>query len=355
MFARLMRRRSFTAAGFLLLAMAFWNLPATYRGAGSTEAQERGRTTGIASDRIFEAGSLVPAEESELRSSLTTQITSITAREGQLVSKGDLLMTLDGSRFQRQLNELQIGMAEIEGDRIQVTEQLEFLDAQLELADRLAKARAEALDARRQAVGEQLKAEDVPPSVSKLELAELELSALEIRFENRRMLHELSQQKTEALTAQKQLNVRIQQIKTEMESTRQIIADCSIKAPTNGVFLMPQPSTRRTSGSATMQSGAEVREGQPLGRIATIDRLKMSVAVNESRIKRVRRGQAVRITLDAFPGQSVAGRVVSVARVPRPTTFLDSNRVDYEVTVELSENRPDFKPGMTGVTEFLLK
>jgi membrane fusion protein, multidrug efflux system len=60
------------------------------------------------SDRIEVPGSLMPAEETQIRAEVTGRITQLNIREGQTVSKGSLLVKLFDLDLQAQLRKLQV-------------------------------------------------------------------------------------------------------------------------------------------------------------------------------------------------------------------------------------------------------
>jgi multidrug efflux pump subunit AcrA (membrane-fusion protein) len=60
-------------------------------------------------------------------------------------------------------------------------------------------------------------------------------------------------------------------------------------------------------------------------------------------------GQEVRVTLDAFPGRPLTGRVIAVL----PSGTLDMGVVSYKVTVALDPSDLALRPGMTVNTEIV--
>jgi HlyD family secretion protein len=78
-------------------------------------------------------------------------------------------------------------------------------------------------------------------------------------------------------------------------------------------------------------------------------RFTIEADVDEADIGWILMGQEVKITLDAFPGQELAGRVLSVA----PLADVDLGLVSYRVTIESQETDLPLRAGMTANTEIV--
>ena len=71
--------------------------------------------------------------------------------------------------------------------------------------------------------------------------------------------------------------------------------------------------------------------------------------VDEADIGWIDVGQAVKITIDAFPEQELAGRVLAIA----PLASIDLGIVSYRVTIESQETSLPLRAGMTANTEIV--
>ncbi|MCC6464913.1 MAG: efflux RND transporter periplasmic adaptor subunit [Planctomycetes bacterium] len=88
------------------------------------------------------------------------------------------------------------------------------------------------------------------------------------------------------------------------------------------------------------QAGMYVERGEPVLRMADLSRLWLMVQVHERDIGWVRLGQAVDVTLTAFPGRRFEGRVGFVDPV------LDEATRTVRVRVEVANEQRELKPGM---------
>lgn len=62
----------------------------------------------------------------------------------------------------------------------------------------------------------------------------------------------------------------------------------------------------------SVQTGNQVKDGQPLMAVVDLDNLFVIANYKETELERIRPGQAVEITVDAYPGRKIRGRVDSV-------------------------------------------
>ena len=139
----------------------------------------------------------------------------------------------------------------------------------------------------------------------------------------------------------------------ELEQARLVavqrqIEGCRIRAPRAGPVIAADPPIR---GSAPIEEGAVVRQGQMLLKMPDMSRLRLRVFVHESRIDRVRKGQPVRIRFDAFPDRTFGGKVVRIADFPEPVGWLRTDARQYAVLVSLEGAAPEMKLGMTAEAE----
>ena len=85
-----------------------------------------------------------------------------------------------------------------------------------------------------------------------------------------------------------------------------------VHAPVSGVVLMPPPS--QTSGRPeTVEVGSRVTRGQTMFTIGDLEAFQVRAQVDEIDISRVRVGQRVSVTGDAFSEFTLTGEVTSVA------------------------------------------
>jgi len=112
-----------------------------------------------------------------------------------------------------------------------------------------------------------------------------------------------------------------------------------ITAPTAGVVIIRGVEEGETVVGGTSAFGG----GTEMFTIGDLSTLVVRAAVNEVDIGKVREGDVVRITVDAFPGDTAAG---TVRLVPPAARQQERIRV-FDVEVEVTDGEEFLRPGMT--------
>jgi len=79
---------------------------------------------------------------------------------------------------------------------------------------------------------------------------------------------------------------------------------------------------------------------EPVFNVAYVDKVRIVVNVGEKDISKVRKGEKVLVSVDAYPGESFPGNVVKVAPAIDPI----SRKLKVELEIENKEHK--LKPGM---------
>jgi multidrug resistance efflux pump len=90
------------------------------------------------------------------------------------------------------------------------------------------------------------------------------------------------------------------------------IANAAVHAPVSGVVLLPPPA-QGAGRPETVEVGSRVARGQTMFTIGDLESFQVRAQVDEIDISRVRVGQRVTVTGDAFSEFALAGEVTSVA------------------------------------------
>lgn len=110
------------------------------------------------------------------------------------------------------------------------------------------------------------------------------------------------------------------------------LSESKIVAPFTGII-----------GEMNAVPGGMVTPGQQLMTLMSAESLRVKVAVNEMDIGRLTEGQDVTLTFDAFPGQSVAGKL---GEIPRYGTYQNGITV-FNVLVAFDASGVDLRVGMS--------
>lgn len=95
-----------------------------------------------------------------------------------------------------------------------------------------------------------------------------------------------------------------------------------------------------------LNPGATVNPSTPLMNLVDIDTVKAVAAVDEKKIRFIQMGEAARVTLEAYPGETFAARVTNISPICNPV----SRTIDVELSIPNPGHR--IKPGMYAEVEW---
>jgi multidrug efflux pump subunit AcrA (membrane-fusion protein) len=139
------------------------------------------------------------------------------------------------------------------------------------------------------------------------------------------------------------LKIESGKAESEVRMSKQTLSSLEVVAPASGVILY-----RRIGWNRMVEEGIEVWPGMTLMEIADIGKFQGKLNVVESDIAGVEPGKKVRVTLAAFPNETVTGTVTKVATAAQQFAREDPRKyftcdVLLEVSTEILER---LKPGM---------
>jgi len=104
-----------------------------------------------------------------------------------------------------------------------------------------------------------------------------------------------------------------------------------------------------------IREGATVRERQAIITIPDLSRMSVNVKIHESYIKKVKKGLKARITVDAFPDESLVGEISKVGVLPdSQNRWMSPDLKVYVTTVTIDGTHDWVKPGMSAKVEILV-
>ena len=295
--SKLLLRKIGITVAVLAAAIAgayFWNKTraANAEGGYRTETVERGDIR-VA---ISSTGTLSAISTVTVGSQVSGQVTEVLVDFNDRVKKGDVLLTLDPSTYQAQIEQ---GSAQI-------------ASAQASLRQAQATLRNAQLDYQRKAdLGKQqlVAKSDVDLARAALEQAQAQVNSAQ---------------------------AQIRQQTASTQTTRVNLERTVIRSPVDGVVL-----TRTIEEGQTVAASLQAPE---LFTIAEdLAKMKIELAVDESDIGQVKVGQSVSFTVDAFADRQFKG-VVDQVRLSATTT---SNVVTYPVVVSVDNSDGTLLPGLT--------
>ncbi|MCH8043611.1 MAG: efflux RND transporter periplasmic adaptor subunit [Planctomycetes bacterium] len=358
---------------------------------------------------VREFGRVESASSIELRSTLEkpTAILHIVP-EGTRVKQGDLLVQLDDSALQNELNQRRIQVAQAEaalsqaeatlaaqeraahsatdvaagalvvaklaqarfsGEGAEYQVQLLAATAAGSLAERkivLAKKRLARIDK-----ADLNAAEDVEFDLAEAEMemriaaAEKKLlethvlkhkiAVLELATKKARINLDQARQDGESGVRQAKADLKGKKIaldigQQERMRTEQQIDRCSIRAPAAGMVIHANVTSSRV-GPFVIKPGTMVHPRQVIIRLPDMSRLQVKTSVSETRINRIHVGQVAKIRCDAFPDRMFTGTVTHINRHPEPSSWYDDGGKDYAVSVRIDKPTRDLRIGLSALVE----
>ena len=331
-------------------------------------------------DTLTLPGVIEPYESVPVSAKLTAAIASLHARDGSLVSKGQLLCTLESNELTRQIDSARLALmqsqetlrrarenrsndtqrkglalsnAERELTSYQADSQLQLQQAEAalaraerELAETQALLQAKAVSADQV----RIKREVVEDATRSLEQRHTTMDAgLEARKKS------LEQAQLEASTeavSEKDLaayELALNNTQAELAERQKRLADLRVIAPVSGTVRFIA-RTRTSSMMATGKSsevlgpGVRVYEGDPFLEIATTERACVRVSVDETDIRRLHVGVKAKITGDAFSGRELEGEISEIQISGRSA---GQGVTLFPVTVRITSPLKDVRMGMT--------
>jgi multidrug efflux pump subunit AcrA (membrane-fusion protein) len=286
-------------------------------------------THGLIEEKISRTGDIAPSAQVTIYSKVQGWVGKINVREGDLVKTGQVLVTLDNREAEAAVAQAQ---ASLEAARARlkqvkataeetVQSQIQQAKANLELADADLK-RAQELHAKNFIARQQLDESRTKYNVAKANY-DLALNSIRQRtWEN------------DIALAEAQVN----QAKATLELNKAQLANLIILSPMNGGI------TKRFVDPGTM-----VKDTTPILTLMDLTEMKMVVNVIEKEFIHLQKGQAVKITVTAFPDRVFTGRI----QIITPALELQSRTAEIQISIP----NPGFvlKPGMFGRAEVLLR
>jgi HlyD family secretion protein len=367
---------------------------------------------------VVEGGTVEAVNEVSVRSEVegTARIIFIVP-EGSNAKKGDLLVQLDSSSSEDQVNMQQINVEKAQFALVQADQQLEIGKSVVDSEIAAAKLRVEFAesDLEKFTKGQSLQSErnaqiditnvletlqidqerlswseklykqgfetkgnldkdrlTASQSRLKLEQAQKALWMVET-FDNpktKRSLEAALQEARENLERVKlQDDRRLAQYAADVESQKktlslseeklardkkQLVAT-KIYAPQDGLVVYAGSGGGHWSNESMIEEGAVVRNRQEIIKLPDVSAMKVQVKIHETYINQIELGQPAFVVLDSMPDQRFRGNVSKVAPLPdSQSRWGNPDLKIYATEVLITDKLPDIKPGVSARAEVLI-
>ena len=163
----------------------------------------------------------------------------------------------------------------------------------------------------------------------------------------------LAQARARLNSAKGQYDVQLSQRKDFNEQ----LDKCSLLAKKTGlvVYGNGRSDMMYYGGEEQVREGASVRERQAIITIPDMTRMSVNVKIHESYIKKVKKGLKARITVDAFPDETLTGEITKVGVLPdSQNRWMSPDLKVYLTTVTIDGTHDWVKPGMSAKVEIMV-
>lgn len=251
--------------------------------------------------------------------------------EGTVVDSGDYVATLDRSALSNQLKNTE--------DELEKSQQA-YLKTQLDTTLQLRELRNNLINLKfemeeKQLVLEQSKYE--PPATQRQ--AQINLEKAERAYQQ--ALYNYNLKKDQAEASMKEVAINLERQRRERQDMLDVLSKFVIKAPKQGmvIYYREWNGQKRKVGSTISPWDLTVAT------LPDLSVMNSKTYVNEIDISKVKKGQPVRITVDAFPEKKFTGEVVEVANIGEQLPNTDAKV--FEVVIRVNEYDPILRPSMT--------
>jgi len=266
-----------------------------------TKVQATAARKGTITRIVTAGGKLQAATEVKLSSNITGDLIDLTIREGDKVTRGQVLGHIDARRYGAQLNQAEAARnsaaADVEVQRVRVAQ----LAAEAARVDRLVASQN--------------------ASAAEAEKAHAELDGA----------------RAQAASAEQ----RLAQADASLREARHQFSLTTITAPMDGIV------TQRLKQVGERVRGSDFSE-DVLMVISTLSKMEMKMEVGEHEVVYVKEGDLAEIEIDAFPERKFKAQVVEVARnATIKNAGTEQEVTTFVVRLALVDQVPGALPGMS--------
>ncbi len=258
--------------------------------------------------KVSANGRIEAQRKVDLSAHVMGQIINLAVREGDVVSKGDVLLQIDRAQLAASAAGAAASLNALFSDR----------DA----------ARANVAEATRNYERAQRNHEE-----KIIPLAE---------FESARTALQSARANAAAL------DNRIEQSRAGLAGARDTLSKTTITAPMNGIVTALPVEEGEVAVIGTMNN-----PGTILMTISDMSVVEAVMEVDETDIPNVRVGQKATVTIDPYPNQTFAGTVTEVASSPMTALGGGTEAINFEVKIQLENPPQNLRPGFSASADII--
>lgn len=308
---------------------------------------------------VSATGTLNAVVTVQVGSQVTGSIAQLFADYNSPVEEGQVIAQIDPASFAARVSQAQANLASAKAnvhvaqatmDNTQAAVETSQANLKSEQAN-VEKARVAVADAERTLARRRGLVSRALASQSDLDAAQTAYDSAVSQLNGATAQYEAAQGQLKSGAAQMRLaaaqhavaQAQVEQAQAALQAADLDLAHTTIHSPVQGIVISRSVDVGQTV-SASLQAPTLFLIAQDL------TRMQVNTNVSEADIGKVREGQAVTFTVDAYPDQTFMGQVVQVRNAP----ITVQNVVTYDAVVEVSNPQLQLRPGMTANVSFIV-
>jgi HlyD family secretion protein len=312
-------------------------------------------------------GEIRTEQLADIQTEIAGVIVELPVHEGDRVQKGQVLLKVDPTQTQADVEAARYQLSSLQADAAGQTFQIasceaniardEFLkkSAEVELTQseaNLARAR-ETFNREKKLLGEHLTSPDqyeVVETQFKVNQAQVDASRANIaRLEATIKASRASLEYAKA--ARDSLLQRVEGARANVQRCDDLLKKTVIRSPMDGVVVklnVNAPGERAVPGNFSMPQAT-------LMTVADLNVIEAELKVDETDIVNVEKGQTGKVEVDALPDTPLTGRVIEIGNSPILATGSTQEGKDFKVKLRIDNPPPTIRPGMSCQAEITTK
>jgi HlyD family secretion protein len=143
--------------------------------------------------------------------------------------------------------------------------------------------------------------------------------------------------------------------RAKLQRDQSNLAGCRIIAPQDGLAVYAMGNNRFSSESL-IEEGATIRNRQEIIKLPDVSEMKLAIKIHESHINMIRTGLGAYVVLDSMPDQRFRGTVRKVSLLPDSSSRWGNPNLKVYATEILLVDKlpPDVKPGVSARAEIVV-
>ena len=265
---------------------------------------------------VTASGRIVPKSAVDISADITGRIVTIPVKEGQMVTKGTLLLRIDPSQYEAAVARAQAMLSSAEASSLQARANRDQAQRALDRANAL---------------------KQTAPNL----VSDEQLEQAQTQFDVAQAL---------ATSAEHQVS----QARAGLREARDALAKTVLRSPIDG-----QVTRVAVEEGEVAVPGTFSRETGLLMTVSDLSVIIVKVQVDETDVVRLHLGDSADVTIDAFPDTSFSGRVSKVsqsailAAAAAAAAGTADRAVDYDVEVTLDRPPPDIRPDLSATAKVI--